>query len=82
MLKFEIHAGKSFLDFVLDSDEQVTGENPSFVIHISYKAQRFYSKAVPCQCEPSFNEVFMIDIGYFESNSPKMQGAIREGIFP
>ena len=76
VLKFEIHGGRSFLDYLVNSEEPEAEENRNFVIHISYKSQRFYTQAVQCQCEPSFNEVFMMDVGYFESNSTIMSQVV------
>ncbi|CAG7787087.1 unnamed protein product [Allacma fusca] len=67
-LKLDVLDGRNFLEQLFDS-EQVLNESSNFILHVSYKTQRFYSKPTPARCDPKFQEGFMIDIGYFEAGS-------------
>jgi len=64
-MRFEILGGRSFLDQLFDS-EMFTEQKSSFILHISFKKQRFYTKSVSCTCEPKFGDTFMMDFAYFE----------------
>ena len=83
-LKLEVLGGKAFLEHLFeDSNANLPApknnlplpspsahSNPKskFVLHVFYKSERFNSKSVECRSEPKFQDTFMLDIGYFESN--------------
>ena len=44
--------------------EEDSGQAPSasFTLHIHFRGQRFKSRPVPCACEPSFEEGFLLEL--------------------
>lgn len=44
--------------------EDETGQVPvsSFTLHLHFRGQRFKSRPVPCACEPSFDEGFLLEL--------------------
>ncbi|KAK7114460.1 hypothetical protein V1264_000518 [Littorina saxatilis] len=60
-LYLQIRGGKAFTDQLSDED---SGQAPSasFILHVHFRGQRFKSRPVPCACEPSFEEGFLLEL--------------------
>ena len=61
-LFLQLIGGRAFLDHLTDSDTVQHHCQSTFTLHVHFRGQRFHSKPVPCACEPTFREGFLLEL--------------------
>ena len=62
-LFLRILGGRAFLEHLHESPDPLRPSSSVFVLHVHFCGQRFHSAPVPCCCEPSFREGFLLELG-------------------
>lgn len=72
-LHIQFVRGKAFLDHLLD-DPVLAGEaRSSFMLFLHFRGQRYWTKPVPCSCEPEFKEGFLLELRSKKSGTYKIK---------
>ncbi|XP_060069379.1 centrosomal protein of 76 kDa-like [Ylistrum balloti] len=61
-LYFHIRSGKAFLEHIEDTDPVPGQVTSHFTFYLYFRGQRFRSRPVPCACEPSIEEGFLLEL--------------------
>ena len=61
-LYLQILGGKAFLEHLSENEAFPGQPSATLTLHVLFRGQRYRSRSVPCACEPTIQEGFLLEL--------------------
>ena len=76
-LLLKVTGGRAFIEHL--TDNSCSDCQPTFTLHVHFQNQRFHSKSIPCSCDPTINEAFLLELSSQSTHSLSYTEALSLG---